>query len=377
MTALLIVLMLVAFVLLDMIVRRVGRRMEETRIRREREKALDTAVRLDFTHDAKSLKRAEVPDARARILAVDDEPIVLDSFRRILVLDGFSVDTVESGPEALGLIQRHDYDFVFTDLKMPGMDGVEVVKAVKHLRPDIDVAVITGYGTIETAVETMQHGAVDYVQKPFTPEELSEFAKTLLIRRQARAEARSMPTVHIVAPENADAAPGNEYCVPGGAFVAPQHTWARIEPDGRVRVGLDDFVRKAAGRVDAVRLPEPSRELKRGEPLFSVKSADGTLRLSSPVSGRVSAVNKSLEGHASWLLDSPYHRGWVCVLEPSDLAGELPDLMIGRPVADWYREEIARLRTLRQTSSGGTAIDWATLEREFLAPRRPRKRVGA
>ncbi len=77
-------------------------------------------------------------------------------------------------------MRANDYDFVFTDLKMPDMDGVEVVKAVKHLRPDVDVAVITGYATIETAVDSMRFGAVDYVQKPFTEDELVEFANKLL-----------------------------------------------------------------------------------------------------------------------------------------------------------------------------------------------------
>ena len=191
----------------------------------------------------------EVSDPRARILAVDDEPVVLDSFRKILVLAGFDVDTVESGPEALGLVQRRDYDFVFTDLKMPGMDGVEVVKAVRHLRPDVDVAVITGYGTIETAVQTMQHGAVDYVQKPFTEDELLEFARKLLLRRQARLEAQREPSVRIVAPGVAESAAVHEYCVPGGAFVSDGHTWARIEPSGELRAGLDDFARKALGRA--------------------------------------------------------------------------------------------------------------------------------
>ena len=80
---------------------------------------------------------------------------VLDAFREILVLGGFSVDTVESGREVLALVRERDYDFVFTDLKMPEMDGVDVVKAVHHLRPDVDLAVITGYATVETAVETM------------------------------------------------------------------------------------------------------------------------------------------------------------------------------------------------------------------------------
>ena len=142
MTALLMVLLVAIFLLVDLAVRAVGRRMEAARRRRERNAVLQESVRLEFAGETRSLRRAEVPNARARILAVDDEPIVLDSFRKILVLAGFSVDTVESGPEALSLVRERHYDLVFTDLKMPGMDGLEVVRAVKHLRPDADVAVI-------------------------------------------------------------------------------------------------------------------------------------------------------------------------------------------------------------------------------------------
>ncbi|HXH29015.1 MAG TPA: response regulator, partial [Candidatus Polarisedimenticolia bacterium] len=245
MTALVVVLMFAGFVVLDIVVRAAGRRLAVRRERHQREAALTTSLRLDFTHEAPSLKRVEVERPKARILAVDDEPVVLDSFRRILVLAGYNVDTVENGPEALGLVQRHDYDFVFTDLKMPGMDGVEVVKGVKHLRPDTDVAVITGYATIETAVETMQHGAVDYVQKPFTPDELTAFADRLQIRRQARLEAQRRPTVRLVAPALAESASDKEYCVPGGLFLSSGHAWVRIEPAGQARAGLDDFARKA------------------------------------------------------------------------------------------------------------------------------------
>jgi len=108
-------------------------RSEETAA--EREAALSESLRLDFTREAKTLKRAEVQNPKARILCVDDEEVILGSFRKILVLDGYAVDTVETGQEALGLIRTHHYDFVFTDLKMPAMDGVEVTKAVKHLRP--------------------------------------------------------------------------------------------------------------------------------------------------------------------------------------------------------------------------------------------------
>ena len=123
--------------------------------------------------------------------------MILDSFRKILVLDGYSVDTVQTGQEALGLLQSHHYDFVFTDLKMPTMDGVEVTKSVKHMRPDIDVVIITGYATVETAVECMKHGAMDYVQKPFTEDELLAFVKKSLIKRQDRIQKQLKPKVHI------------------------------------------------------------------------------------------------------------------------------------------------------------------------------------
>ncbi len=368
MTALLVVLMFVAFVAIDFLVREVSRRMKEKRERHAREEVLKVAVRLDFTSEAKSLKRIEVPNPKARILAVDDEPVVLDSFRRILVLEGFNVDTVETGPEALGLIQRHDYDFVFTDLKMPDMDGIEVVKAVKHLRPDLDVVVITGYGTIETAVETMQHGACEYVQKPFTAEELAEFVRRLLIKRQARVEAQQRPTVRIVAPIAAETAPAHEYCVPGGAFLASGHTWARIDTGGQVRIGIDDFARKALGNVSQVLLPEHGREVRQGQPLFTLKLGAEAVSFVAPVSGKVVQVNEALESEPVRVLQSPYDLGWVLRVQPLDLAAELPALRIGKPVVDWYQEEIARLRkTLGETSPVRERLDWSTLQKLFFS----------
>lgn len=367
MTALLILFMFVAFVGVDFLVRTSLRRMKEKRERQAREAVLNTAIHLDFTHEAKSLKRVEVPNPRARILAVDDEAVVLDSFRRILVLDGFSVDTVEHGPEALGLIQRNDYDFLFTDLKMPDMDGVEVVKAAKHLRPDVDVVVITGYGSIETAVETLQHGACEYVQKPFTADELSEFARKLLIKRQARIEAQQRPNVRVVAPEMAEVVSASEFCVPGGAFLSTGHAWVRIEPEGQVRVGIDDFVRKALGIVKSVVLPERGKTFRQGETLFTLKGPAGVVHVAAPLSGRIEHDNAGLLSDPAELMHSPYDRGWVCLMTPSDLAGELPALKIGQPVIDWYQGEITRLRTTDAPPAVGTdGRDWSAFERQFL-----------
>jgi CheY-like chemotaxis protein len=365
MTAVLILFMFAAFVGIDFLVRTNLRRIQAKRERQAREAVLNTSVRLDFTHEAKSLKRVEVPNPKARILAVDDEAVVLDSFRRILVLEGYSVDTVEHGPEALGLVQRHDYDFVFTDLKMPDMDGVEIVKAVKHLRPDVDVVVITGYGSIETAVETLQHGACEYVQKPFTADELGEFVKKLLIKREARIQASQRPSVRVVSPEMADVVPATEFCVPGGSFLSPGHAWVRIEPEGQVRIGIDDFMRKALGTVKEVILPERGKTVRQGEPLFTLKGAEGVVHVASPLTGRVEHDNAGLSKDPGELTLSPYDRGWVCLMTPSDLAAELSTLKIGKPVIDWYQDEIMRLRTPNGPQASG-ALDWPAFERQFL-----------
>jgi CheY-like chemotaxis protein len=364
MTALLILLMFILFVGIDLLVRTSLRRLREKRERLARAEVLQTSIRLDFTHEAKSLKRVEVANPKARILAVDDEAVVLDSFRRILVLDGYNVDTVETGPEALGLVQRRDYDFVFTDLKMPDMDGVEVVKAVKHLRPDVDVVVITGYGSIETAVQTLQHGACEYVQKPFTADELSEFARKLLIKRQARIEAQRQPSVRVVSPEMADVIPATEYCVPGGAFISPGHAWVRIEPEGQVRVGIDDFIRKALGGVTEVALPARGTTVRAGGPLVTLTGSTGSIHLAAPLSGRVTHDNAGLRATPEAIIESPYDRGWLCLIEPSDLAGELPSLKIGEPVVVWYQEEISRLRATQ--AAGAEPLDWTAFERAFL-----------
>lgn len=367
MTAVLVVLLIVAFVIIDVLIRVGSRRMAETRARREREAVLQTALRLDFTHEAPSLKRVEVPKALARILAVDDEPVVLDSFRKILVLAGFSVDTVESGPEALGLVQRRDYDFAFVDLKMPGMNGVDVVKGIKHFRPDVDVAVITGYASIESAVETMKGGAVEYVEKPFTEAELTDFARKLLIKRQARLEALRRPEVRVVAPAMAETTTRHEFYVAGGAFVSAGHAWARIEPDGQVRAGLDDFARKALGPIEHVELPKLGETVGRGEPLFAVRRGDRTAHFAAPVGGQVMRANGGLLEEPSLVSQSPYLRGWVCLLQPTDLAGDLPALRIGQQVVAWYQEELARLREATGPVAAGTPLeDWAAFERAFL-----------
>lgn len=340
-----LILAVILFVIADIIIRWIIRRINEKRAVKEREKALEVNLRLDFSHEAKTLKRVEVENPKAKILAVDDEEVILDSFRKILVLDGYSVDTVETGQEALGLIQKHHYDFVFTDLKMPEMDGVEVCKSVKHMRPDIDVIIITGYASVETAVETMKHGAMDYVQKPFTEDELLAFTNKMVIRRKDRIHRQLVPQVHITPISDMEVPDNIEFAIPGGVFISESHCWASLEPDGLVRVGIDDFAKKLIGKIDSIEFPNLGMEVQKGQHLFSIKQGTHSIPFKSPISGKVEKVNKALSEDMDRLDVSTYGKNWICKIDGAQLDAEIKELHIGQGAVTLFNQDIKKVQS--------------------------------
>jgi len=109
-----------------------------------------------------------------RLLIIDDEDIVLKSCQRILRDSGYHIDTASNGEEGLAVLETNDYDLVVTDLMMPGMSGMDVLKIIKEKKIDVTVVIFTGYATAETAREALKTGAFDYIPKPFTPEEFRD-----------------------------------------------------------------------------------------------------------------------------------------------------------------------------------------------------------
>jgi CheY-like chemotaxis protein len=354
----LFILAVIIFIIADITIRGVAKRVQETKTKKERAEVLKESLMLDFTREAKTLKRAEFENPKARILCVDDETVILDSFRKILVLDGYAVDTVENGKEALGLIQIHSYDFVFTDLKMPEMDGVEVTKAVKHIRPDIDVIIITGYATVETAVECMKYGAMDYVQKPFTEDELLDFTKKSLIKREDKISKMLKPKVQITQFKETGSMKAPEFQIPGGVFISDGHCWANVGEDGSVKVGLDDFAKKIIGKIDSIGLPNLGMTVKKGQSLFTIEQGMRNISFSSPVSGKVKEINKFINQEIESLNITPYDQNWICVIDADDLDAELPDLKIGKSAVSFYQEDIERLKEMKRKLKTGKETDF-------------------
>ncbi len=125
-----------------------------------------------------------------KILVVDDELIVRDSLKELLSDEGFSADMAESGAEALKMLSEQKYRLMLTDIKMPGMDGVELLKLANETNPDLCVIMMTAYATVETAVEAMKIGAREYLMKPFEIDVLLPMVEKVYLEQEAEKDLK-------------------------------------------------------------------------------------------------------------------------------------------------------------------------------------------
>jgi two-component system NtrC family response regulator len=119
-----------------------------------------------------------------KIMVVDDEPSVLESFKMILQIKDYDVDTYADGPSAIGKLQKGNYDICFVDYKLPGMDGIEVLKKIKEIDPDIEVIVVTAYASESSKSSAVALGALQYLRKPFLMDEIYELVERGLRKRR-------------------------------------------------------------------------------------------------------------------------------------------------------------------------------------------------
>ena len=125
---------------------------------------------------------------RGKILIVDDELVVRDSLGKWFASEGYTARPTGSAREALETIQQMEFDIALIDIKMPGMDGMELQARLHDVDPELTVIIMTGYASVETAVQALKHGAYDYITKPVDPDELSHLVANALEHKRARRE---------------------------------------------------------------------------------------------------------------------------------------------------------------------------------------------
>ncbi|NTU55293.1 MAG: response regulator transcription factor [Anaerolineales bacterium] len=128
---------------------------------------------------------------KSNILVVDDEPVARQSLSDILRLEGYSVSSVPNGQAAVEFVRTHPVDLMVVDLRMPGMDGLEVIQVVNQVSPETEIILLTAFGTTESAIQALRLRVHDYLLKPAAPSQVVNSVKKGLVRRDARLKARS------------------------------------------------------------------------------------------------------------------------------------------------------------------------------------------
>src|SRR5690554_565397 len=142
------------------------------------------------------------------LLIVDDEESVRDSLYNWFIEDGFHVECAENAKQALNLLESEKYDIVLADIKMPGMDGLEMHRRIKTLNPESIAIIMTAFASVETAVQALKDGAFDYITKPFDPDDLSHLIRNAARQIEMQEENKSLKD-RIVSLENIEDIIGN------------------------------------------------------------------------------------------------------------------------------------------------------------------------
>jgi CheY-like chemotaxis protein len=231
------------------------------------------------------------------VLVIDDEPGLREMLAFELSMEGFAVEAVESGLAAVEALRKRRFDVAITDLKMPGMDGVQTIEALRRVDPEIEVIVATGYATVETAVACMKRGAYDYIQKPYDVLEV----KVLLEKAMERSHLSSVVALYeasraILSTLKPSDLVGLVLGLARRILRADAVALIAVDPDGtgeRVhRLSCDD------APLDAC-LREMARSADAGgAPLLST-AADGTSGLAYPLFARSRSIGSLVVGRTA------------------------------------------------------------------------------
>lgn len=123
-------------------------------------------------------------DLKAKILIIDDEENIRKMLARALEAENYQVETALNGEDGLEKLKENDFDLILLDLKLPGMDGIEILEAMRKQDILVPVLIVTGYGSVESAVQVMKLGAIDYLQKPFKPQDIRDQVSSILKRKE-------------------------------------------------------------------------------------------------------------------------------------------------------------------------------------------------
>ncbi len=261
------------------------------------------------------------------VLVVDDEQVILDSIEKHLHHEeDMEILTSLTVSGALEIMESAEIDIILTDLMMPDTNGLKFLNIIRNHNENIKTIIITGYATINTAIQAIESGAFDYIAKPFTRKQLRE-----VVRRAAELVSVSRKAIKpkiLSDIEEKDIA-GKEISNEQINKTAGNFSWFILEEDGTVTIGIERAVLYSVGAIQTVYLPSVGDSIRQGSVFFQLFSADlRTQSLRSPLSGEVARVNKKVVADPQGALQDPYGEGWLIKIKPAFYEDEIK--LLGR-----------------------------------------------
>ena len=241
---------------------------------------------------------------KGRILVLDDDPVVTLSCKRILGAEGYSISTVEKGEEALNKLAKEDFDLFISDVRLPDISGIEVLREARVIKPKTDVVIITGYPTLEDAKEATNLGAFEYIEKPFTPDFMLNVAKKIFdtkgwILRQAFIDEFRDSIVSLKDKENP-------------VLFYKEGTWSRPTENGLWEMGCDLRYWMLSGDLTYVEFIKNLDKVDAGQPFAKIYTSSGKgSDLLSPMNAEIREINTKANDVMCELLKEHLSEGWL------------------------------------------------------------------
>lgn len=243
-------------------------------------------------------------DDKGRVLVLDDDPVVTLSCKRILGAEGYDITTADRGETALNKLAKEEYDLLISDIRLPDINGMTVLKEARVVRPNTDVVIITGYPTLEDAKESIKLGAFEYIEKPFTPNFMLNVANKVFdkrgwILRQAYIDEF------------------RDYIVPlrdrqNPVIFYKDGIWARPVREGLWEIGCDLRYEMVGGEMLYVDFLRDIDVVKAGEPFARLLTGSGKIReLNSPMTAEIRELNGKANDVICSFLKEHTSEGWL------------------------------------------------------------------
>lgn len=256
-----------------------------------------------------------------KILVIDDEQVILNAVSRIATAEGLNVDSENDASSALKKLSHKEYSLILCDIMMPQMDGFAFLDEMQKRKILTPVIMITGYSTVENAVKSLYKGAIDFVPKPFTFEELNSsinrgirFNKIQKGIEEAKSKNDKTSIGYVPGPP--------KYKRLGNL------SWVNFESVGTAVIGATDLFLETIEKLVNIELMEIDEEIIQGDSCADLITDDElTHRLLAPVSGRIIEQNQKILDDINLLEKDPYFEGWIYKIIPSNMEYDLKYLV--------------------------------------------------